>query len=231
MRESGGGAAGRTLDGYKKYVDEIQSSNDEFGYNEEILSEEDWNLENQIDPYTGGMEEKGIRSTHWRAGGPTAIDQMFDKKDLFPINTKAASDPIYPWMKSRSIKGDDFAKNLNEIDPGLNVTLRPSVTEPPWSDEEHYNSLSEEEQIAADEAYVSSLNDEKVGSLRTNTMLTNRQLVPFLLEDMMMNTLDWKGRSATENSPRIPGIIDKHPDAYRLGSDFDNPEGLSLIHI
>jgi len=158
------------------------------------LTEAEYNKE--YGGYTGGNYTGETR--HWREGGAQPVDQFLSSKPLFKVQTKKPKSDFYDFMKSYSIKGDDFDKpeNLNQIntdlaggggtgDTGLTRDLISATLGTSPDQQPGYEDLSKEESDKLDIAW-------KNKTSKFNN-LTNRQMIPFLTEHMMMQTKDVKG--------------------------------------
>ena len=214
------GGAGTTLDDYNKYVSKIEENNAEElaiqkenpSYEpqiDEILSKEDY-----YDQYKGDIGYKGegyFGDIHWRGkDAAQPVDQYLSDKPLYKEATNAPKSDFYPFMKRYSVKGDDFAKNLDQVNPDLasDFIYEDLAGLGPW-EKPGWDDMSEEEQLAAENKFQQEV-DKK-------SQLTNRQMVPYLLDKIMMQTKDFSGGDEEEEID-LP-YFTKDSDAWR-GRDY-----------
>jgi|TARA_R110001606_G_scaffold396040_1_gene569418 hypothetical protein len=136
-----------------------------------LISEEDFRKSNiPTESYDGtfGLSNAG----HWSTEGnksrvdATPIDQFWSKKDLYKLQEKYnPKSNYYDWQKTYSLKGDDFDRNKNNKDISTNQAYEFLFdTDPNFED-----------------------NYEQTNHLGLEGKLTNEQMVPFILENTMIN--------------------------------------------
>lgn len=216
------GGAGTTLDDYNKYVERIEKENAEElaiqkehpSYEpqiDEILSKEDY-----YEEYKGDVDYKGegfFGDTHWRGkDAAQPVDQFLSEQPLYKEATNAPKSDFYPFMKRYSVKGDDFAKNLDQVNPDLasDFIYEDLAGVAPW-DTPEWDNMSENEKRTAEKNYESNVNEM--------SQLTNRQMVPYLLDKIMMQTKDFAGVDYTGTSEDDLPYFIKDSDAWR-GRDY-----------
>lgn len=77
-----------------------------------------------IENIKGGENYTGSDQVGWKSeGGPTLADQFLSSKDLFKIQDEAPKSDDYGWMKTYSLKGDEFDKGIDAVDTTSNYEL------------------------------------------------------------------------------------------------------------
>ena len=81
-------------------------------------------LDELIEGIKGGENYTGLDQVGWKSeGGPTLADQFLSSEDLFKVQTKKPKSDDYGWMKTFSLKGDEFDKGIDALDTTSNYEL------------------------------------------------------------------------------------------------------------
>ena len=245
MKESSGGSK-VNLQNYdsgfqeKSYNEYLKDYNDQKadGYvlpDPETFEQHVANIFPSNNDYDGDANIYGDNS--WTKSNSNPIDQFFSKAgtDLYKQSPYKPKSDFYEWQNRYSVKGDEFDKNANNYQ--INNAMGDQLTE-----ELAFKSYSEKNPKPSDILKIEKLlnngnlltddqreklrnydnnvsfniNEERQGKVNDYDKLTNAQLVPFQIENSMMNTSYFK--NLVENQG-----ISRGKDYGQMGGYKPNP--------
>ena len=186
MQASGGGADAFNLnDAVNKYFGKRILSGE--------LSDEDAE-DRELYP---AEEYTGSYRTEWRPE-PLNINKAFlgDIDPRLTPSSRTAKSEIYPWMKSYSVKGNDFDKNLDvkDVDPELYSTqVGVDATDEEW--ENVYDEFANR---------------------------TRRQNMPFFIDHIMSQTPEYKEKYADKSNIDLGGYFEGVADKNNLNNAYSD---------
>ena len=147
----------------------------------------------------------GANSNPWNDTKANPIDQFFSKEDLYEKSPYTPKSDFYEWQNRYSVKGKDFDKNANNFQIGKNMGTdltrelafkgyeknKPkNIKETEEIINKGNNPSFEQRQELNDwnESFDSKSQEDAYNKTNYYDNLTNAQLVPFQIENSMMQT-------------------------------------------